>query len=59
VKDVVVLVDREQEGRNELAERGLSLHAALTLSQLLDSLVRHGRIDKTVRSDVRASLGIR
>ena len=59
VKDVVVLVDREQGGRQELAQRGLSLHAALTLSQLLDSLVRHGRISETVRADVRASLGIR
>ena len=59
VKDVVVLVDREQGGRHELAERGFSLHAALTLSQLLDSLVRHGRIPPAVSSNVRASLGIR
>ena len=59
VKDVVVLVDREQGGREELAAHGLSLHAALTLSQVLDSLVRHGRIAETVRSDVRTRLGIR
>jgi uridine monophosphate synthetase len=59
VKDVVVLVDREQGGREELASHGLSLHAALTLSQILDSLVRHGRIAETVRSDVRTRLGIR
>ena len=59
VRDVVVLVDREQGGREELAAHGLSLHAALTLSQVLDSLVRHGRISETVRTDVRARLGIR
>ena len=59
VKDVVVLVDREQGGKEELAAHGLRLHAALTLSQILDSLVRHGRITDTVRSDVRARLGIR
>ena len=31
VKDVVVLVDREQGGKAELAARGLALHSALTL----------------------------
>ena len=30
-----------------------------TLDGILDSLVRHGRITETVRSDVRARLGIR
>jgi uridine monophosphate synthetase len=59
VTDVVVLVDREQGGCEELAAAGLTLHAALTVSQLLDALVRHGRITDTVRSDVRAALGIR
>lgn len=58
VKDVVVLVDREQGGRQELAAHGLVLHAAFTISELLDSLVRSGRIDETVRSDVRARLRI-
>jgi uridine monophosphate synthetase len=58
VKDVVVLVDREQGGRQELAAHGLVLHAVLTISELLDSLVRSGRISETVRSDVRARLRI-
>lgn len=58
VTDVVVLVDREQGGRAELAARGLCLHSVLTLSQLLDALVRHGRIGDTVRRDVRSALGI-
>jgi uridine monophosphate synthetase len=58
VKDVVVLVDREQGGRQELAAHGLALHAVLTLSELLDSLVQAGRISDTVRRDVRARLGI-
>ena len=58
VKDVVVLVDREQGGRQELASHGLALHAVLTLSELLDVLVRAGRISETVRRDVRARLGI-
>jgi len=57
VEDVVVLVDREQGGAAELAWKGIALHAALTLSQILDCLVRHGRIDAAVRADVHAALG--
>ena len=56
VQDVVVLVDREQGGAQELAARGLRLHAALTLGQILDSLVRHGVISDSVRTDVHAAL---
>jgi len=56
VKDVVVLVDREQGGRAELAEHDLTLHAALTLSQILDCLVRHGRLSDSARADVYAAL---
>jgi uridine monophosphate synthetase len=55
---VVVLVDREQGGAEELAAHGLKLHAALTLSQILDALVRHGRIDAETRSDVRTRLAL-
>jgi uridine monophosphate synthetase len=58
VTDVVVLVDREQGGGSELAAHGLNLHAVLTLGGILDSLVLHGRISPTVRTDVRAALGI-
>ena len=57
VTDVVVLVDREQGGKAELARHGLALHAALTLSQVLDCLVRHGRVSDSVRADVHAALG--
>ena len=56
VKDVVVLVDREQGGAAELAARGVTLHAALTLGQILDCLVRNGRISDAVRAEVHAAL---
>ena len=56
VKDVAVLVDREQGGAAELAARGLTLHAALTLGQILDCLVRYGRIGDAVRAEVHAAL---
>jgi orotate phosphoribosyltransferase len=38
VKDVVVLLDREQGGPETLAKEGLTCHAAMTLTQLLDYL---------------------
>jgi uridine monophosphate synthetase len=36
VRDLVILVDREQGGRERLAERGYRLHAVLTISQCFD-----------------------
>jgi orotate phosphoribosyltransferase len=39
VKDVVVLIDREQGGPQHLNANGLTLHAAFTLSALLKVVV--------------------
>jgi uridine monophosphate synthetase len=44
VHDVVVLLDRQQGGAEELAQRGYQLHSALTMTELLNVLVRHKRI---------------
>lgn len=44
VRDVVVLVDRQQGGKEELANRGYSLHSFLTLVELLTVLGQHGRV---------------
>ena len=38
VKDLVILIDREQGGRELLAARGYTLHAILTISQCFDEL---------------------
>jgi uridine monophosphate synthetase len=54
VTDVLVLIDREQGGREELAARGLALHAVLTLSRMLDTLVAHGTLTAAQRDDVCA-----
>lgn len=44
VADVVVLIDREQGGREQLAEHNLNLHAAMTITQLLCFYERTGKI---------------
>ena len=44
VRDVLVLVDREQGGREDLARRGYALHAVLRLTELLSALRRDGLI---------------
>jgi len=52
VAGVTVLVDREQGGSEELKEAGYNLHAAFSLSVLLDYYVRVGRIDQARRDEV-------
>src|SRR6266446_4960717 len=42
VRDLVILVDREQRGRELLAARGYTLHAVLTISQCFDEGERAG-----------------
>ena len=42
VKDLVILIDREQGGRELLAARGYALHAILTISQCFDEGERAG-----------------
>jgi orotate phosphoribosyltransferase len=54
VRDIVVLVDREQGGVEQLAAAGYQLHAAVTLSQLLDHWRATGGIDDPTYERVRA-----
>lgn len=46
VKDVVVLVDRQSGARESLEQAGFSLHAVLTISQLLDYWEATGKVEK-------------
>ncbi len=56
VQDAVVLIDREQGGREALAETGYGLHAVLTISHMLAILERHERISAPERLAVSAEL---
>ena len=52
VNDILVLIDRQQGGAGELANLGCRLHAVLTLTQLLDVLVRRKKIAPEKREEV-------
>lgn len=43
--DAIVLLDREQGGKDKLQAQGIRLHAACTLSQMLDILQQQKKID--------------
>jgi orotate phosphoribosyltransferase len=53
VRDVLVLVDREQGGAQQLADAGYTLHAALRLSELLEIYRRDGLLDEGSYARVR------
>ena len=46
VKDVVVLVDRQSGARESLAEAGYTMHAVLTISEMLDHWEETGKVAK-------------
>ncbi|VVB99732.1 Orotate phosphoribosyltransferase [uncultured archaeon] len=54
VKDVLVLVDREQGGRAELLKEGYRLHSVFTAKQLLEILNRHKKIDQLIYESAKS-----
>jgi orotate phosphoribosyltransferase len=57
VRDALVLIDREQGGRELLRQQGYELHAVMTLGELLAQLEQAGRISGQERADVLSALG--
>src|SRR5512134_2425138 len=56
VKDVVVLVDRQSGAKEWLAQAGYSMHAVLTIGQLLDYWQGNGKVEKSKVEEVRVFL---
>ena len=53
VKDIVVLVDREQGGKKHVEEKGYHLHTVFTLSQMLDTLKKENKLDSGMVTKVK------
>lgn len=51
VKDVVVLIDRNQGGKEQLAQIGLNLHSALSLGDMMSYYLKTGKINKNTYLD--------
>jgi len=52
VKDVVVLVDREQGGAKQLSKSGYTLHSALKITQLLDYYLEQKKISDEKHKEI-------
>ena len=53
VKDVVVLIDRQSGAKESLAQAGYSLHAVLTISQLLDYWEENRKVEQDKIEETR------
>ncbi|SRR6266508_1436316 len=56
VKDVVVLVDRQSGAKESLAQAGYSMHAVLTITQLLDYWEKASKVEKDKIEETRKFL---
>ena len=55
-EDVVVLVDREAGGKEQLAEKGYDLHAAFGMGQMLNFYTRVGKMNDDQLRDAKQRL---
>lgn len=54
IKDVLVLIDREQGGRKELARLGYNLHSIFTQTELFALYAEHGKISPQFHATIQA-----
>ncbi|MCL4394512.1 MAG: orotate phosphoribosyltransferase [Chloroflexi bacterium] len=56
VKDIVVLVDREQGGAEEIVAHGYALHAVAKITEVMKTLQEAGKVSEMQHRDVLAFL---
>lgn len=56
LRDVIVLIDREQGGKAILEAKGYQLHSAYTLSELLGIYLKHKRLSQEKHDEITAQL---
>lgn len=52
VNDVIVILDREQGGKETLGNEGIGLYSLITLKELLDYMRKHSLIEKEKYTDI-------
>ena len=58
VRDIAVLVDREQGGKKRLEELGYKVHSVLTISEIVESLLQQGKIDAAQAASIQTFIKI-
>ena len=58
VNDTVVLIDRQQGGKDILKREGYRLHSAISISQILEILEENGRISSKKQRKILKSMGL-
>lgn len=52
VKDIVVLLDREQGGRKHIEQQGYNLRALFTISEMIEILKKNGKINSDKAGEI-------
>lgn len=58
VKDVIILIDREQGGKENLAKKGYKLHSVFLITDVLKVLYKNKKIGKKKYQEVMNYLGL-
>ena len=56
VRDIVVLIDREQGGAQQVAQRGYQVHSILKITEVMEILQQAGKVTASQHRDVLAFL---
>ena len=57
VQDIVCFINRNQGGQERLTEQGYTLHSIIDLYQVLEILLKHGKISAADKAEAEALIG--
>ena len=53
IKDIIVLVNREQGGKKHIEDKGYNLYSVFTISEILEVLEKNNLLDNTMTEKVK------